>query len=95
MKNVFEYWKGRRGLEMWAVLDEGTVEVRFPFDTVQAESLQGRPDFVGTVHHLTRNDGCYIVTVNVQGRQLTAECKSLEAAADRARQLAVPLKLAV
>ncbi len=96
MKNPFEYWKGRKGLQMWAVLDDGVVEVKFPFDTEQAERLMSRPDYVGAVHHLTRNEGCYMVTVVSQHyRELTAECDTLEEAAARARVLFVDLKLAV
>lgn len=84
MKNPFEYWKGRKGLEMWAVLDEGEVVVPFPFDTDLAERLQRRQDYVGAVHHLTRNEGCFMVSVDDN----TDECDSLESAVTRARELA-------
>lgn len=95
MKNPFEYWKGRKGLEMWAVLEEDTVEVKFPFFTDQAERLQSRRDYVGVVHHLTRNEGCYMVSVIANDREVVAECKTLEEAAARARVLAVPMQVAV
>lgn len=95
MKNPFEYWAGRRGLQMWAVLDDTVVEVKFPFDTAQADRLRGRPDYIGCVHHLERNEGDYNVTVICNGRELVASCKDLDTAVARARLLGVPLKVAV
>lgn len=95
MKNPYEYWAGRRGLQMWAVLDDDVVEVQFPFATTQSERLQGRPDYVGCVTHLNRNDGDFNVSVPCNGRELVGSCDTLEDAVRRARQLAVPLKIAV
>jgi hypothetical protein len=95
MKNPFEYWAGRKGLQMWAVLDESVVEVQFPFNTEQAERLQSRRDYVGCIHHLTRNDGCYMVTVVKEGIELNEERDTLYEAIECAKVLGAPLKMAV